>query len=1231
MIGLRTAGLIFLLLATAAAVTTLTVAPSIYGDDETRDIVITPTITISATGGITTVTEGQDLSFTITAAPPQAAPLEVQVSLFPRGFFTDIPQHNPEIYLPDPDSIKTVTIPARETPSSLEATAVLLIASIDDDHDEEEGWIQAALLTGPGHNLGVPARQTIQVEDNDATLPPSKMNPPTVLPTDGGMEIFWEEPPPPNTVETPTQGREITVYQITGAGPRTINVLGRDQKHHSVTGLVNEQTYNVQIQACRASTYCSTPSDVVAATPTASGPTITSTARSVTLPEETAAQVAEFSAVSTTPGTITWRLGGTGSDNFSQTVSSGTMTLGVNAGVSFESRTFYQLTVVATDSSTERASNSTAVRVNITDVDETPTFAETSIVTPTYVVGEAAELRLPAPEAADEEPVTYATRDLPPGMYMIGPRLIGGIPTQAGTFTATHTATDADGDAGILRVEFKVDPAVNHAPAVATQLGDYYLDLTNGTEEGTEEIALGSAFDDEDEGDTLTYTATSSATSPLGTAVGVSVTGETLTLTPIESGTSTVTVTVSDQGGLTASQTFTTTVDYLPVITITPNQTPRTEDQDVRFTITAQPAPTQAMEVKICVSQGDSVYLTVTTISTTCDPPNSLDATTNRSLSTIGFPRGSTSEELILQITDDDIAEEDGTITASLLRLQGDPYKAGDPAAGMVTIQDNDSITLTVEPHSLRQVRIGWNLLPDAEGYELQIQPAPANWITPPTVSYGSTVDHRLVDLDGVLPNEGMADGDFDFRIRDYRTVGGVRKNGQFSQTIRIVENPLTAPGGRAYVPNNTGRAELSWVAEADATDQEVRYRRLDSYRETIKPGSDPCMDQSQAPPVFHNHDAWPTMPNWPNYEVTAQTKTLTGSAGEIAGLSNCWLYALQLNYEVPDPTGTGRVRVFSANDAYVWPSPTQFPEANQQVATYPFFGHHSARTFNYAICTHTFDHDEWTDVINEAFLNWSAATDGFITIAPYSPRPTGACATGPTDPAEPDYAYYMRDLMMADDQYNEVRMFDLPNESDIYSFPEFKSDVFKLCITKADACVTSFTGYSALDPSDIQRRLDIAERLENPSLVDRARLLKDILDASRGDLEPSETIQSVDVSFKKDSFVEDELDSPVATPFNTCTAKIMGDGHAAYELALHEAGHALGISGFDYLNFAANLGNVSYHVAHPTIPDSVMNYDDEIGQLRERYKPDQPDEPDCSPHPFDVMAIYALYQNVSP
>ena len=130
-------------------------------------------------------------------------------------------------------------------------------------------------------------------------------------------------------------------------------------------------------------------------------------------------------------------------------------------------------------------------------------------------------------------------------------------------------------------------------------------------------------------------------------------------------------------------------------------------------------------------------------------------------------------------------------------------------------------------------------------------------------ILYDPDETQRDVDLDDVL-NRGLADANFEFRIRALYQDGATTRFGDYSQIIRTVENPLTAPGGMAYVPNKIGTAKLKWIKEANATRQMVRFRRLDSYRETIRPGSDPCTDRSQAPPVFHNHDAWPNMPGWP-------------------------------------------------------------------------------------------------------------------------------------------------------------------------------------------------------------------------------------------------------------------------------------------------------------------------------------------------------------------------------
>ena len=85
---------------------------------------------------------------------------------------------------------------------------------------------------------------------------------------------------------------------------------------------------------------------------------------------------------------------------------------------------------------------------------------------------------------------------------------------------------------------------------------------------------------------------------------------------------------------------------------------------------------------------------------------------------------------------------------------------------------------------------------------------------------------------------------------------------------------------------------------------------------------------------------------------------------------------------------------------------------------------------------------------------------------------------------------------------------------------------------------------------------------------------------------------------------------------FNTCEAE---DDYFEYRLMVHEAGHALGLSGFSLQSLVDSYS--TYKRSHPTIPDAVMSEDSRT----------QVEEPDCSPHPFDILAVYALYQKVAP
>ncbi len=83
---------------------------------------------------------------------------------------------------------------------------------------------------------------------------------------------------------------------------------------------------------------------------------------------------------------------------------------------------------------------------------------------------------------------------------------------------------------------------------------------------------------------------------------------------------------------------------------------------------------------------------------------------------------------------------------------------------------------------------------------------------------------------------------------------------------------------------------------------------------------------------------------------------------------------------------------------------------------------------------------------------------------------------------------------------------------------------------------------------------------------------------------------------------------------FNPCP-NTNDDYNYSYSSLVHEAGHALGVR-------TGNDG-AGQLIHHPTIAGSVMSYEG-------RPQPDETvlhDDPDCSPHPADILAIFALYQ----
>ncbi|MEB4784294.1 S-layer homology domain-containing protein [Paenibacillus jamilae] len=142
---------------------------------------------------------------------------------------------------------------------------------------------------------------------------------------------------------------------------------------------------------------------------------------------------------------------------------------------------------------------------------------------------------------------------------------IGKIQSADGTVHEATTATSSS-------VTFSsgggtsTNSVTNHAPSVTNG----FTDTTLSTADEPKKINLANSFTDAD-GDTLTYTAESSATN----VARVSVNGSQLTLTPVSAGTTKVTITANDGKGGTINSQFNVTIT--PVIPEVVNHAPTVE------------------------------------------------------------------------------------------------------------------------------------------------------------------------------------------------------------------------------------------------------------------------------------------------------------------------------------------------------------------------------------------------------------------------------------------------------------------------------------------------------------------------------------------------------------------------------------------------------------------------------------------------------------------------------
>ena len=374
------------------------------------------------------------------------------------------------------------------------------------------------------------------------------------------------------------------------------------------------------------------------------------------------------------------------------------------------------------------------------------------------------------------------------------------------------------------------------------------------------------------------------------------------------------------------------------------------------------------------VNEGDRVEFELTSTIARQNPPLNVNVSvtqqgnflTGNIPAAIGFGEDSMSEILILETAPDGKAGPGGTITATI--DSGTGYKVN-PAAMQATVAvKNSEVQLRqpqgeVIPAGLQRAYLVWPAVEGSDAntrYSLEVRHTLGSW---KATSSGPTVQRDgsgfyEIDLDAFIPHStmmatkgvGLADhGYYDFRITASESTGVKLSN--TSNSIRVIDNPLLQEGGKAY-STASDTARLEWNREISGTNYEIRHRKTSFYTAFGRGEND------------HTDPDWAKGGSWPYFGEFFDPETPDhGMDGveTIDGLEEGEIYGFQIKYDIPpatdiDLTNDRTIHVFSAGDAYVWPS-DEPPDG--RVATLFSFGRHASRTFEYVICHSTFDHPD--------------------------------------------------------------------------------------------------------------------------------------------------------------------------------------------------------------------------------------------------------------------------------
>ncbi|MCY3896338.1 MAG: fibronectin type III domain-containing protein [Chloroflexi bacterium] len=524
-------------------------------------------------------------------------------------------------------------------------------------------------------------------------------------------------------------------------------------------------------------------------------------------------------------------------------------------------------------------------------------------------------------------------------------------------------------------------------------------------------------------------------------------------------------------------------------------------------------------------------------------------------------------------------------------------------------------VNLDVAPLTGRRAELTWDAVDSADAYDVEAQVfGGTSWNSAICAASGSTPSggrvsepRCTINLGAITgPKAGLSQsGAFAFHIRS--VTGG--SPGDFSEPVVIMDTPIVAASGAS--PSTGGQATVTWnpvqqtLGDSFPAGGTYAFR----YRKVVNDAG-----------TEHTESTW---------EPNAYIPVATTTTNPYTGLTLYAVYGIQLIYTPPEqgnqPAGP---RVFAARDVYVWPSDEAAgsgDRAGGRVATYPLnFPLDNANyvpraTYVYRLCDDTLPElnlhgpggrrdpwrVEWSSFIFNAFDQWRVATNELVFVnqehqpcAEYSAlvaqtvQAVQAALGGGAASAEDakNLASHVRGLLERSRHVGVLR--DAVLRAAIAAGDEVANEVFMYA---SNDLPMVFGFGAALEPGFCGANA-VGCAIRRGVRHDTKGWITDIALKKQGHFEPDES-----------AFIPEIPE----VRFDTCQPRLPNnqthDSRFAkvYFTLVHELGHALGIrEGSDGAGDHPDRGLQS---------DAAMAA--HLGEL-------------CSPTPFDVMAVQALYQH---